>query len=285
MDIVKTDNGMLTTQSDNIKKLILDARASFNLENVNDVQVGLALVKCIHRGVNPFADECYLVPYADKVSVQLSVHTLLARAQRNPLIHHFGEPVIYGKDKEGKLERRPVYNVQGIAILGAAVKAHFKDGHIEEYSVPLAMYEGKMKSWGSRLPYMLGKAALANACRRASPTECGGLYVQEEMQLAKEDGAEQPYDPSILHRERIADLNSAGLSLEQANMQFGNCKNREEHDAMIDAYIEAHFVEAPAAPPPSEEMVEDNFIEPEEVIDLGGDDEPLQLEAMDDESD
>ena len=265
-----------------IQEDILVAREAFDLKtSVSNEQVALALLKCKKQGLDPFAGECYLIPYAGRLTVQVSIHALLARAMRNPLILRFSDAILIGKDEKGDLVRRPLCHAGGFALLGAAVTAHFKDGNSQEYVMPAGMY-GKEAT--PKLPYMLGKAALANACRKACPLETGGLHAEGEFGLEPgENNGVEAYDLSELHRDRYPELAQVGLTIESANRILGKYTDRASHEKALDELLDARHAEQqkddkPADDKPAREREPgDDDVEMDD-IDLGPETEMMQLD-------
>jgi hypothetical protein len=149
-------------------------------------QVSLALLTCMEKKLNPFTQQCHLVPYAHKdgsvtISVQIAVEELVRRANSDPKVHHIGNGDIMVQTANGEIKRMNGCIVAANAqIIGAVCTVHFADGSTEDYSVSMKMYMNQARHW-SDAGFMLTKCARAHACRCVAPDVCGGIYTAGEL--------------------------------------------------------------------------------------------------------
>lgn len=152
-------------------------------KGATDLEFELFVHVCKRTGLDPFSRQIYSVPRYDAKegkwtrTIQTGIDGLRLIADRTGN-YAPGKEISYSYDKEGKL-------ISACAI----VKKKSSDGMWHEIS-STAFYQEFVQLGKDKLPtkfwiqmphVMLGKAAEAQALRRAFPMEMSGVYIHEEM--------------------------------------------------------------------------------------------------------
>lgn len=150
------------------------------------------MMLCQALGLNPFANDAYLVGYdsnKDGVIVPtfslITAHqALLKRAEIHPEYDGMESGIVIRNEAGTIEERQSCFIMDGEEVLGGWAKV-FRKSKRPSYS-KLAMSQRKPKYpsqfWeGSKAAEQIQKCAEADAMRLAFPTKIGGLFLREEM--------------------------------------------------------------------------------------------------------
>ena len=132
----------------------------------------LFIMKCVSEGLNPHKGDIYPVVYGNgdnrKVNMITAYQVFIRRAELTGKLEHWHVWT------EGSKQTNDL--VAKISIQRSDWNEPF------EYEVDFSEFVGTSPLWNKMPKQMLKKCAIGNGFRLAFPEDCGGLYMEEEMQ-------------------------------------------------------------------------------------------------------
>lgn len=170
-------------------KLTVNTIKQYLCPTATDAEAYNFLQLCIHRDLNPFLKEAYLIKYGGQPATMVVGKDAFTRKaeESGKLDGYEAGIIVLNKDKQ--IERRVgVVQFEGDVLVGGWAKVYRKDMKYPFVTeVPLTEYLKRkpdgtpQSSWGIMPGTMIRKVALVQDLREAFPKELGGCYDAVEM--------------------------------------------------------------------------------------------------------
>ena len=179
---------IINNENKDENKLTVTKIKQYLCPTATDAEAYNFLQLCVHRDLNPFLKEAYLIKYGSMpATMVVGKDAFTKKAEESGKLDGFEAGIIV-KTSEGKIERRiGVVQYEGDVLLGGWAKIYRKDMKYPFVcEVPLSEYmkykDGKpQSSWGIMPGTMIRKVALVQSLREAFTKELGGCYDAVEM--------------------------------------------------------------------------------------------------------
>lgn len=145
------------------------------------------MMLCRSRGLNPFEGDCFLQGYDGKNGPEFSLITahqaFLKRAELHPEFNGMESGVIV-KNDDKVINREGDFMLDEDVLLGAWATVHFKNRKVPMVErLNLRTFAKGYGRWEIDPAGMIVKCAQASALRTAFPTQIGGMYLREEIEV------------------------------------------------------------------------------------------------------
>jgi phage recombination protein Bet len=175
-------------ETENENKLTVTKIKRYLCPTATDAEAYNFLQLCVHRDLNPFLKEAYLIKYGSMpATMVVGKDAFTKKAEESGKLDGFEAGIII-KTSDGKIERRiGVVQFEGDILIGGWAKIFRKDMKYPFVcEVPLSEYmkykDGKpQSSWATMPGTMIRKVSLVQALREAFTRELGGCYDAVEM--------------------------------------------------------------------------------------------------------
>lgn len=190
----KGDNNMNerlpeTIEKETESKLTVGTIKQYICSTATDAEAYNFLQLCLHRDLNPFLKEAYLIKYGNQpATMVVGKDAFTRKAEESGKLDGFEAGIII-KDAQGTVERRiGVVQFDGDTLIGGWAKIFRKDMKYPFVcEVPLSEYIKRKQdgspqsSWATMPGTMIRKVALVQSLREAFTKELGGCYDAVEM--------------------------------------------------------------------------------------------------------
>jgi phage recombination protein Bet len=178
----------VSIETENENKLTVTKIKQYICPTATDAEAYNFLQLCVHRDLNPFLKEAYLIKYGTMpATMVVGKDAFTKKAEESGKLDGFEAGIIV-KSNDGKIDRRiGVVQFEGDTLIGGWAKIFRKDMKYPFVcEVPLSEYmkfkDGKpQSSWAIMPGTMIRKVALVQALREAFTKELGGCYDAVEM--------------------------------------------------------------------------------------------------------
>lgn len=149
------------------------------------------MMLCRSRGLNPFEGDCFLQGYDGKNGPEFSLITahqaFLKRSELHPEFDGMESGVIV-KDADGKVvDREGDFTLEDDTLIGAWATVHFKTRKFPlKERLRLSTFNKGYGRWEIDAAGMIVKCAQSSALRTAFPTQLGGMYLRDEIDVKNE---------------------------------------------------------------------------------------------------
>jgi phage recombination protein Bet len=125
-------------------------------------------------GLNPFANELYLIPFGGKHTIVIAVQAYLKRASHNPKYGHYEAGLVVHRDGQGYVRTKGTMSYPGDTPYGAWCDV-FKVGEIRPFTheVKLEDWNKGTNLWAQKPEHMIMITAIRQCVRMAFPDEFG----------------------------------------------------------------------------------------------------------------
>lgn len=160
-------------------------------------EVALFLAHCAKHNLDPIgAKDAYLIKYGNSpAQIITGFQVFNRRANKADNYGGIEDGVVIFSEQRG-IEHRAgsaVYSELGEKLVGGWAKVHFTDGKVPAYAeVSLNDFSTGKSNWAKMPGVMINKVAKATAWRLAYPNEFSGMYINDEMQQARESAPTRP---------------------------------------------------------------------------------------------
>lgn len=154
--------------------------------NVTDSEVAFFIHLCKSQGLNPFAQDAYLIKYGNSAPAQtiVSKSAYMQRAFSNPNYLYKEDGIVVLNIKKEVTHKEGCCLYPGEVLVGGWCRVHYirAGRECKAYrEVSMDEYGKGQSSWKSMPSTMINKVAVSQALREAFPLEYSGLYSEEEM--------------------------------------------------------------------------------------------------------
>lgn len=190
----------LVSFTDDAGKLVkFSAQDVINLvcKDATPKEVALFLAHCSKHNLDPIgAKDAYLIKYGNSpAQIITGFQVFNRRANKADNYGGIEDGVVIFSEQRG-IEHRAgsaVYPELGEKLVGGWAKVHFTDGKVPAYAeVSLNDFSTGKSNWEKMPGVMINKVAKATAWRLAYPNEFSGMYINDEMQQARESAPTRP---------------------------------------------------------------------------------------------
>jgi len=177
MAIYKTDDGgEVRLSAEDVKRYLVKGGG-----NVTDAEVMIFIGVCKSNGLDPFANDAYLIKYGDSPAASvLGKDAFTKRADRHPSYDgmDYGVSVV----SDGRVAyRRGTMVLPGDTLVGGWCDVYRKDrSHPLHAEVSLKEYSTGKAGWAKMPATMIAKVAKVQALRESFPNTLSGFYDESE---------------------------------------------------------------------------------------------------------
>lgn len=133
-------------------------------------------------GLNPYANEIYLIPFGDTHSIVIAVQAYLKRASHNPQYETYQAGLIVSQ-AGGIVERKGTLTLPGDKTIGAWCKVWKKGAaHPFEHQVKFEDWDKKSNVWQTHPNHMIYITAIRQCIRMAFPDEYGPEFEAQTVE-------------------------------------------------------------------------------------------------------
>lgn len=158
-------------------------RTFFNAKNIDSVEIKKFIALCNFNRLNPYLNECYLIPFGQTTQIVVSRGGYLKRAESSPNFNGMESGLILLRDDK-VIEEVGTFHLETDTLLGGWAKVYHK-GHSYPMTVRVAFKDYNKtnnKLWKDLPEQMINKVAESQALRKAFPSQLNGLYTKEEIE-------------------------------------------------------------------------------------------------------
>ncbi len=187
---VAANGNKITLTLDTVKNYLV----SGDKDRITTQEIVMFINLCQHNGLDPWLKEAYLIKYgSEPATLIVSKETFMKRAEENTQFNGYEAGIILLKEETGELiYRKGSLKLQSEIIVGGYAEVWRKDReHSYREEVSFDEYAGRKKDgtlnrqWASKPATMIRKVALVHALREAFPGTLGGMYSEEEQEVAE----------------------------------------------------------------------------------------------------
>lgn len=245
-EVVKKATGLLVENNewkcsyeveggDIVKLTETSVKTFFNANEIPQIEIRKFIALCNFNKLNPYLNECYLIPFEKKGKDGKAVKTAqivvsrggyLKRAESNPNFNGMESGIILLRDSK-VIEEVGTFHLDNDILLGGWAKVYHK-GHSYPTTVRVAFkeYNKNNNLWNTLPAQMINKVAESQALRKAFPSQLNGLYTKEEVECTAFEEVEKeqkqnskvikmPTDEPVAEKEQTTETTTPKVEVKQ----------------------------------------------------------------------